>query len=558
MTEPVCTPDASWTRQRLRVPRDDRSVYASPDLCSALGAAQENSSAFSSAKCDIQGRTLLRLRQWSRAQVVAAACDYTSRLIDSPIEVPQFNLVFAGGHQPSMFHPGVWVKNFALHYFATQSAGIGLNLVIDNDTFSTTRIRVPAGDRNHPSVETEPFDEESPRQPWEGANIQNETLFRSFPDRVCQRMDHWGIAPLVADLWKNAVGHLDRSRQISDCLTAARHGLERDWGVNNLELPISELCQLDPFLWFAGHILAQLPEFHAIHNEALLQYRQVNRVRSRTHPVADLTVRDEWLEAPFWVWRSGDQERKRVYAKQLSREIVLSDGENEFCRFPLAPDMDACCAVEAMKELTSQGIHLRTRALTTTLFARLCLADLFVHGIGGAKYDEMTDRIISRFYKISPPDFLTLSATLHLPLGEAHQVAEEEARRLRMLLRDRVYNPQRYLDAPDQPDLQQLMREKQQLIDEQNRLNAESRSPQQRRNERRTNFLRFRRLQELNHQMADSTTRQFNMIREDLQRVEQRLQANAILQNREFAYCLYPADEIRAFMASMGQMISAS
>ena len=44
------------------------------------------------------------------------------------------------------------------------------------------------------------------------------------------------------------------------------------------------------------------------------------------------------------------------------------------------------------------GIRLRTRALTTTMFARFLLGDLFVHGIGGAKYDELGDEIARGFF----------------------------------------------------------------------------------------------------------------------------------------------------------------
>ena len=67
-------------------------------------------------------------------------------------------------------------------------------------------------------------------------------------------------------------------------------------------------------------------------------------------------------------------------------------------------------------ERERQGQKVRSRALTNTLFARLFLADLFVHGIGGGKYDELTDDIIRRFYGCEPPAFLVLSATRLLPL----------------------------------------------------------------------------------------------------------------------------------------------
>ena len=60
--------------------------------------------------------------------------------------------------------------------------------------------------------------------------------------------------------------------------------------------------------------------------------------------------------------------------------------------------------------------NLRPRALTLTLFARLCLGDFFIHGIGGGKYDEVTDAIIRDYFGIEPPAYQVLSATLHLPL----------------------------------------------------------------------------------------------------------------------------------------------
>ena len=42
------------------------------------------------------------------------------------------------------------------------------------------------------------------------------------------------------------------------------------------------------------------------------------------------------------------------------------------------------------------------------------LSDLFIHGIGGAKYDELTDQIICRFFGFEPPGFVALSATQRL------------------------------------------------------------------------------------------------------------------------------------------------
>src|SRR5262249_12014252 len=179
---------------------------------------------------------------------------------------------------------------------------------------------------------------------------------------------------------------------------------------------------------------AHLPRFRNIYNTVLHEFRKINRVRSRTHPVPDLRETEGWLEAPFRVWRAGDEVRRPVFARQEADRVLLSDGKDVLVKLPVAPGMDACCAVKELQKLAARGIRFRTRALTTTLFARLCLADLFVHGIGGAKYDQMTDRIVARFFRIAAPQFLTLSATVQLPTA-SQQVDSADERRLRQHLR---------------------------------------------------------------------------------------------------------------------------
>ena len=53
----------------------------------------------------------------------------------------------------------------------------------------------------------------------------------------------------------------------------ARREIEASWGVHNLEVPLSEVCETDGFYWFVSHLLAQLPRYSQVHNEALSEYR---------------------------------------------------------------------------------------------------------------------------------------------------------------------------------------------------------------------------------------------------------------------------------------------
>ena len=112
---------------------------------------------------------------------------------------------------------------------------------------------------------------------------------------------------------------------------------------------------------------------------------------------------------------------------------------------PLAPDREACCAVERLDEPARPGVRLRTRALTTTMFARLLLGDLFLHGIGGAKYDELGDEMVRGFFGVEPPGFLTLSMTSGW--ASADPASPERLAAVDRLLRDLTFNPDRHLDG---------------------------------------------------------------------------------------------------------------
>ncbi len=538
--------EAQWVPRPLRVPTEHGAVLAVPSLDEARRAAQATRQRLDESGVNVQGRTLSQLRDWSRRDCLQAAAEYTNALTGSERAAPDSPpAVFVAGHQPTLFHPGVWVKNFAIGHLAAGTGGLGLNLVVDNDVLSTTAIRVPAGSLEHPRLESVEFDSPHPPQPWEDAGVLDRTLFRSFGERVSAVLHAWGVQPLIDEFWPAAVAHLARSDRLADCLTAARHAQERRWGLDSLELPVSRMCTQRPFLWFASHLLAHLPRFREIHNNVLAQYRRVNRVRSRSHPVPELVERDGWLEAPFWIWRTGDQRRRHVVARREGRELQLSNGDDVFATLKLSPDMDACCAVEALQELPSRGLHFRTRALTTTLFARLCLGDLFIHGIGGAKYDEMTDRIIARFFGLEPPPFMTLTATLHLPLGQTPTASREDLLRLRHQLRDVQHNADRHRLPTEAAE---LIESKRALIADQHAARTQGLSSRERRARRAANRERYAQLRDVNSRLATAAGQQKQAIEAAVARAEQQWAASTVLRNREYAFVLYPADQLLGLM----------
>ena len=522
--------------QHLRVPRTDGAWLMLPSAEEAAELVRNNILALTEVDRNVQGCTLSRLRAWTREAVFQAARDYTGTWASSLPGQPASGPWIVGGHQPALFHPGVWAKNFAIGRLARQLSGVSLNLVVDNDTLASQVIKVPTGSVSSPQVVPVAFDSSQLKQPWEDVTVQDRQLFESFGQRVGEILSGWNYQPVLKTLWPLVVAHQQVSPRIADGFTAARNQYERQWGVENLELPLSKLCQLPPFLWFVSHIVAELPRFWAIYNQAVRDYRQRNGIHGTSHPVPELTQLEDWLEAPFWIWRAGDQRRSRLFARKTGAMIELAvDGRQSLGKLPVDRDCDAQLRVARLQQLQTAGWHIRTRALTTTLFTRVCLADLFVHGIGGAKYDEITDDLIEKFWNLPVPRYWTVTGTLHLPLGSLPATRDDLDRQRRNLW-DLQWNPARALAGSDNPEVRRL------CMEFQTRLATPAPDLPARR-------ARHSELSRIKSELAPFVRELIPAAREQIDLVTRQLAANRMLQDREYSYVLYPENKLRGFLA---------
>jgi len=442
---------------RLRAPSTDGALLAEPPLDGSADLFASNRDRLDHWEYDFQGRPASRLRPYVRAQALERARTF---LADAGADAPLPSSgpddapprLVGPGHQPGRFHPGGWVKNFAAARIARQVGAAALNLIVDNDIPKSAALKVPRDLGGDLRIERVPFDEWAGEVPYEDLSVQDEALFESFAGRARETLGGAIDDPVLDEFWPKAVGLRDRTSKLGLRFALARHGVEASLGVRNAEVPLSVLCETEGFLWFASHLLAHLPRFQDVHNDALRRYRALYHIRSRHHPVPALGRQDDWLEAPFWVWRATEPRRRPLLVRQLRRTMQLRiGGEDEpLAEIPLAPDREACCAVEQLLTLPERGVRLRTRALTTTMFARYLLGDLFLHGIGGAKYDELGDAVSGRFFGIEPPGYMTLSMTLWLGLDSDASAPARLAAAAREL-RDLTYNPDRHLADPAEP-----------------------------------------------------------------------------------------------------------
>lgn len=525
---------------RVRAPRQNGGIEASPPLAEFGSVLAANLRESDQPKPALLERNWRDLRGQARSAALAAAMRYHARL--DPLHLsPTADRILMAGHQPELFHPGVWVKNFALQGLARAQGATALNLVVDNDTVKTTAVRLPvlaeSADHPWPHLVHLPFETWTGEVPYEEKIIQDELLFDSFAERAGQHTRAWGFEPFLGNFWQEVKRQRRLSRNLGECFVAARRHFERAWGCVNLEIPASALNDTEPFAWFACHLLENLPSFGQIYNRSVDEYRRRQGIRSRSHPVPNLAVEGDWWEAPLWFWTSSEPRRSRLFVRQTVDRLELRAGQVLLPSLPRDRAGANTKTVRAYQELAAHGLKVRSRALVTTLYCRLFLADFFLHGIGGGKYDELTDDLIRQWYGVEPPGFGILTATLLLPFRRYPSTPEDQRAAARRL-RDLRFNPQRYLpqNGATDPDLAHSLAEREQWV---KRIPAAAADKKQR-------FLALRRL---NSQLASHLSAVEKEWRSEWQRRGDEVQANAVLDRRDYPFCFYPEATLRSFYA---------
>jgi hypothetical protein len=288
--------------KRLRAPRQDGQALIEPRLPEAASLLSLNVTQRLARNCTISGRSLHQLQLAARQRLLASAIDYTLQYRDLD-ELPEPDAaIVATGHQPELVHPGVWFKNFVLSHLASRSASWAVNLLIDNDVVRSTSLRVPTGSVEDPTLTSVPLDQPGDQVPYEARTVHDLAGFASFDQRVMRVLRPLVPDPIIRHIWTAATAGARAHGNLGRSLAQARHCLEGHWGLQTLEIPLSAVCDDLPFRWFAVHLFSQAGRLKQIYNRSLEEYRSVNGVRSRTHPVADLTEQDGWIETPFTQW----------------------------------------------------------------------------------------------------------------------------------------------------------------------------------------------------------------------------------------------------------------
>ncbi len=508
----------------LSTPMDHGSTLHFPPFNEIDSLWQRNLNVQQVSETSVIGESPLgSLRRKTRQELLKLATRYSQQYGDFPTPTSSETIVMAG-HQPTLYHPGVWYKNFVLSNLGRRFNGTCLNLIVDNDVCQRSDVAVPHIANGRVSTQLVHFDAAGYQVPFEERPIENLDMFRSFESRVTDAIKPFVDNPIARRLWPHVLtatrelGSRPTAR-LGHAIAAGRHRLESEIGLQTLEIPLGLIADSDPFIEFSLHIITNLDSFRKIYNESVGEYRSVFRVRSRSHPVPDLAKIEQWTESPFWLWHVDNPFRKRLFVKLTEHSTCYLSDLNGW-----EVEISNRTAQEQVNDLRAQGIKIRPRALLTTMFCRLLVSDLFVHGIGGAKYDQLTDLIASRFFDCRLPEFCAVSATMRLPKN-AHRLSARDITDAKRMLREFDFHPERFIDSASHANALPLIERKLALI----------RQPpaSERMKQRHVEFA------ECNRLLRGFVATRRNKLEAQIQQWTEELRIHNVLGSRELSFCLF-------------------
>ncbi len=531
---------------RLRAPKrhgQSLDIPAKTEVAALLrDSLAVRESAHQSASSDSKDFPLKELQTLARTEAIGLAIAWTNQYlpVEASLDAKSFDatapIVF-GGHQPTLFHPGVWYKNFRLHQITQASGATAINMVVDNDLSGSASIKFPKMAEGRASFGLVAVDAPGPAIPFEMQSVVDREIFESFGHRAAGAIESFVSNPIIKKLWPEVIraekllSQSPLSATLGHSIAAGRHLLEHAHGLRTLEVPISRIAGSSSFAKFAGFLIKNLTTFQDTYNQAITRYRRKHGIRSSAHPVPELGRIEEgdkqWLEAPFWIWTDQSPQRKPMYVRRIGNDLEISNPKDKLATVSTTALSSWLVEQNQQIQATGRGIFVRPRALITTMFARLLASDLFVHGIGGAKYDQLTDQIIVDFFGVDPPGYVTATSTFRLPTNFP-EIDPADITAGKQTLREMRFHPETFI-TPDSDETKRLIESKQSAI-----AGERGQSP----------LDRQRAIESANHELQRSLTQKQAAITDEIDTLSKQIRHSQILNSREFSFCLHPAELI--------------
>lgn len=300
----------------------------------------------------------------------AAAAQFRAEL-----GLPQARRIIMSGHQSQFWHPGILAKLFALRAAADAADAAAAWIVVDHDENDPFSIRVPvSGADGRLAVAALGPELAGPGSP--ACRLPAWSPPKAWPLPSGALPASTGISPGLESIRAALAAHA-RSPHAAAQVTEAAFDLATPFAARPIVITATALSRTALFADLVAQMRRDPARCIDAHNRAVQQFP-----RER---VAPLTTDGASLELPLWsIGPQPGSPRRKVSIADLDSTPIE---------------------------------HLAPRALLLTGLMRLAGCDLFIHGLGGERYDRITERWFADWLgrSLAPTTMVTATVRLRMP-----------------------------------------------------------------------------------------------------------------------------------------------
>lgn len=292
---------------------------------------------------------------------------------------PETPIVMAG-HQPTIYHSGLFFKAKMLSRIAREERALGILVDIDTDVGDAGKLVWPRLVDGRIELVSASLTSSGSSEMYRSQHLANTSRI----DDVFRQMGEDLIAAGLRDEARRAaqVGQVYRALEgrplaIANAVVRARYEQP-----GYLEVPLSRLLQCTELGALIHEIAQDARRFASTYNACLDTYRKEHKIKNQANPFPNVKSVNEEQELPLW--RVSESGRVPVLCRSNGR-IDLQPGE-----------------------------FIASRGSVTTMLLRGYCSDLFIHGLGGANYDRFVDFFSSHYLNVILPRFVVASETRYL------------------------------------------------------------------------------------------------------------------------------------------------
>jgi hypothetical protein len=327
------------------------------------------------------------------------------------------NGIAMAGHQPVVFHPGLLFKTELLSRLAKDTRAFGIHVVIDTDEGELCEVSWPRIDGEQLIVRRAAIADG-------GAGAETGTIGPILYSS--QRIKPREEIRLIFDEMQSdlrASGLLQEAaraqtigavyERLSEYPLAVANSIAR-WSTEHRgyrEVPLSTLLKQTSLRQVLNDLTQDSERLFRSYNGSLERYRAEHSIKNAANPFPNLKTESGAYELPLWIVT--DSKRKPLWSNDAQASQLSGDS------------------------------YLATRGSITTMLLRGYCSDIFIHGLGGGKYDRFVAMFASQYLGVELPDFVVASRTQVLDESRVKRLSDAVTRA--RSIKEIVSQTERYL-----------------------------------------------------------------------------------------------------------------